>query len=126
MIFQTQNQLNSVLIFIFFGIVLGLVFSLINLIFLIKYLKNPIKTILNTIFYSFFGIFFAILLIFYNFGNFSLTLLTFFLIAFFISSKHTSKSLVFIEKRWYNKFRQISNQFQRKRKTKSNEQRKKS
>jgi len=102
MIFQTQNQLNCIFIFIFFGIVLGFVLKIFNLIFLEKYQKKSIKIIINSIFYSIFNIFFIFLINFFNFGNFSLVLILCYIFGFAIIKNHTFKLVVFLEKKWYN------------------------
>ena len=127
MIFQTQNQLNCLLIFIYFGIICGLVSIFYNLLFLQKYQKKLIKTTINTIFHSFFSIFFAILIFFYNLGNFSFVLFCSFVLGFILIQTLSQKSVVILEKKWYTIINNlITNLKNKKNKGKVNEQSKKS
>ncbi len=102
MIFSTQNQFNCFLIFIFFGIILGVLFSIQNILFLRKNEKFIKKIILDCIFYMFFSIFFIILINFFNFGKFSLTLLLAFILGFETSKRLLLKTVVFLQNKWYN------------------------
>lgn len=102
MIFSTFNQLNCVLIFLFFGILISFISLILEIIFLRKYQKNFIKIIFDSIFYTFFGIFFIILLFFFNFGKFSITLILTYCLSIFIS-KHSCLNLVEkLSNKWYN------------------------
>lgn len=126
MIFQTQNQLNYFLIFIFFGFILGTIFNVYNLIFLKNYQKKLINLILGTVFYSFFCIFYVIFIIFFNFGNFSVTLFISYILGFIITKKRTFNLVVIFEKKWYTIIKLLFKKQQNKRKPNSNEQPKKS
>lgn len=121
MIFQTQNQINCLLIFVFCGIISALFLNILKCIFFINYQKNIKKIILNVVFYSFFNIFFIFLLNFFNFGKFSFVLLSFFYSSFLVTKKLTRKSVVLIEKKCYNIFNNL-----KLKRTKQNEQSKKS
>ena len=126
MIFQTQNQLNCFLIFIFFGIILGIIFNFYNLIFLKNYQKKLTILILNTIFYAFFYIFFVILINFLNFGHFSTTLFFSYILGFITSKRLSFNLVVIFEKKWYTIIKLLFKKQQNKRKPNSNEQSKKS
>ncbi len=102
MIFSTQNQLNSFLIFILFGLIFGFILQILNIIFLKKYQKNFLKIIFDTIFYGFFSIFFVFLLNFFNFGKFSMTLCLASIIGFLWMKKLTKNLVAFFETKWYN------------------------
>ena len=75
MIFQTENQINVFLIFLFFGLICCLLFNLLKTLFLINFFKNFIKILFYCVFYCVFSCFFVILLIFYNYGKFSFSIL---------------------------------------------------
>lgn len=102
MIFQTQNQLNCFLIFIFCGIIIGLISQIYFLFFLINFQKKPTKIIFFTFFYSFFYIFYVFLLNIFNFGKFSLSLFFAYVIGFLWIKFILSKLVVILEKKWYN------------------------
>ena len=116
MIFQTQNQIYCIFIFLFFGFISALIYYFTNLIFLIKFQKNLIKNIFFAIFYCFFSVFFIILINFFNFGNFNLTLLATYIIGFIWIKTLLSKTLVIFENKWYNKIIRIKNNKLRKQK----------
>lgn len=103
MIFQTLNQLNCFLIFIFCGLVVGLISIIYFLIFLVNFQKKSIKTAIFTFFYAFFSIFFVFLINFFNFGKFSFVLLMSYILGFVWSNYTFKKSVVILEERWYNK-----------------------
>lgn len=126
MIFQTQNQLNCLLIFIFFGTCTGILFILYQTFFLLKFQKKFKKIIFYTIFYSFFNIFYIFLLIYFNFGEFSLVLYFSFLFGFNIIKNVLRNSFVIFEKRWYNILNKFSLNLKSKKETKTNEVSKKS
>ncbi len=107
MIFSTQNQLTSIIIFIFFGIVVGIISILYFIFFVNNFQKKLIKLINLTIFYAFFNIFFIILLNFFNFGIFSITLLLSYILGFCWIKKLLHKSVVILEKKWYTKINNI-------------------
>lgn len=108
MIFSTYHQLNSLLIFLFCGLFAGLILSLLNIIFLKNYQKKLIKTIFNTVFYTFFCAFFIILLNFFNFGKFSLSLFSIFCFGKFWIQSLSKNLVVILENSWYNKVKKIS------------------
>ena len=101
MIFATQNQFNSFLIFVFAGIILGLISQLFFIIFLKKHQKIFLKIIFDTIFYTFFSIFWIFLLNFFNFGKFSITLCSASIVGFVWIKKLTNKTVAFFEDKWY-------------------------
>lgn len=101
MIFQTQNQVNNFLIFVFFGLIIGLISSIYFLIFFKNFQKIIVKNVLNLIFYTFFCIFYIFLTNIFNFGNFSLVLLFAYYLPY-IFIKHITRKLVgVLEKKWY-------------------------
>lgn len=102
MIFLTQNQFVCFLIFLFFGILSYIIISLFSLIFLKKFQKYFINSLFNMIFCAFFIIFFEFLLIIFNFGIFSFTLLFSFFVGHLWSKKLFEKLFVFLENKWYN------------------------
>ena len=130
MIFQTQNQLNCVFIFIFFGIIVGLISIFYFLFFLEKYQKNLIKILINTVFYAFFSVFFAILINYFNFGKFSIVLFVLYSIGYVWIRILSGKLVVFLQNLWYNKIinyvLNIKSKFKRKGKLKTNGKSKKS
>ena len=103
MIFSTQNQLICILIFVFFGIIFNIITIPYLIFFANKFYKKSIKIINFIIFYAFFSIFFIILINFFNFGKFSLALFTSYLVGFVWIKKLLLKTVVILEKRWYNK-----------------------
>ena len=123
MIFQTQHQLNILLIFLFFGFLFGLLNSIFNLIFLIKFQKNTIKILLNSVFYSFFFIFFIFLINLFNFGKFSLPLLFVFIVGLIVIKNSFSKLVVILQTKCYTKINKMK---QSKRKNIPNDTSKKS
>lgn len=123
MIYETQNQINNILIFIFCGILFG-IFSIIYFsLFLKNYQKKLIKIIFDTIFYAFFTIFFVFLINFFNLGCFSFVLLLTFTCGFLWSKSLTQNLVVILEKRWYtivNKtFTKLKLKFKRRNKKKN-------
>ena len=107
MIFQTQNQLNCFLIFVFAGVIIGIFSQFYFLFFLINFKKNITKTIFLTLFYIVFCLFFIFLLFFLNFGKFSLVLFLGFILGFGWIKNTFKKSFVILEKRWYTKTNQM-------------------
>lgn len=101
MIFQTQNQINCVLIFVFFGLIIGLISIIYFLLFLKNFQKITLKTIINTFFYAFFCIFYVFLINIFNFGKFSSTLFLSYFFSFVIFKRITCKSVGILEKKWY-------------------------
>ena len=102
MIFQTLNQTNIFFIFMFFGAIFGLFALFCFSFFLINFKKKIKKNIIKAVFYSIFSGFFVILLFFFNFGKFSLTLL-FAFICGYIWIKHLTRNLlVILQNKWYN------------------------
>lgn len=104
MIFLTQIQLNSVLIFLFYGIICGLAFSFFQAIMLRKYQKKIIKFIFDIVFYAFLSIFYVFLINFYNLGKFSFVLLLCFISSISITKYVLKNLLVILEKKCYNIF----------------------
>ena len=101
MIFSTFNQLNTVFVFLFFGLICGLIFNVLNTLFLIKFSKKIKKTIFFSIIYAIFSCFFAILINIFNFGKINLVLLTTFVIGFIWLKTSTKNLFVFFENKWY-------------------------
>lgn len=128
MIFQTQNQINCLLIFIFFGIISGLISILFFLIFTIKNQKKLIKLLFESIFYSFLGVFFVFLINFLNFGHFSPTLLIGYILGYLWIKRLMQKSVVILETKWYTKVSKIYNKLKnlKKKRESKNEQPKQS
>lgn len=125
MIFSTFNQINTFLVFLFLGVVFGFVFHFVKLLYrekaeinfknkstkkfkiklkiLLKKLILFKKIIINSLFYLIFGVIFAILINFYNFGIFSIVLLSSSISGFIWSYKSTKNLVVFLQKFWYTK-----------------------
>lgn len=104
MIFTSLNQLNIIFIFIFCGILIGFISSFVFIIFLKKHQKKLIKIIFDSIFYAFLSFFYVVLLNFLNFGKFSVSLLLSFIAGYKWSTTLLNKSVVFFERKCYNKF----------------------
>ena len=102
MIFQTENQINIFLIFLFLGIILEIFFSIIKIVFLIKFKKNFKKNILNCLFFSIFSLIFVVFLIFFNFGIFKISILIAYILGFCWSNFVCKNLVVFFENKWYN------------------------
>lgn len=101
MIFSSFNQVNNVLIFIFFGIVLCLFYITLEILFLLNFKKIFKNIIFNTFFYIFFAIIYIFLINIFNFGLFNIVLLGAFILGF-IWFKIASKNLVvFLKNKWY-------------------------
>ena len=107
MIFSTLNQLNCLLIFIFYGIVLGLIFSFFDILFLRKNEKLIKKTIICCNLSAIFIIFFSFLENIFNLGKFSLSLFIGFSLGFFWIKKLVFNLVVFLQNKWYNVFKSI-------------------
>lgn len=118
MIFSTQNQLNSVLIFIFWGIIIGILSEVLSVLFFKNHQKKLIKLLFLTVFYAFFSIFFIFLINFLNFGKFSFVLLICYLSGYKFLKHHVCKIVVIFEKAWYNKINMMLKSKHHKRKTK--------
>lgn len=101
MMFQTQNQLNLFLIFIFLGIVFSTLFCVIKIFFSLKNRKNILKNVILAIFFAFFSIFFMFLLFFLNNGKSFVTLSLSTFCGFIWSNQSFSKIVVKLEKKWY-------------------------
>ena len=114
MIFSTFNQLNIFLVFLFFGIIFGLIANIFFTLNTINFSKNIKKTIINSIFYVIFAIFFVNFLIYFNFGKFSIILLSGYIFGYSFSKKTTKNLFAFLENKWYNliktKLRQNKNE----------------
>ena len=125
MIFFTQHQLNTLLIFSFWGFIVGFFISLSTLIFLLNFQKKYIKLMFFCVFYSFFSIFFVFLINFYNLGMFSFSLLLSFILCAIWVKTLLNKTLVILEKKWYtkvnNKLKHFSNKFKNHKKRETNE-----
>jgi len=102
MIFNSLNQIKIVLPFIFCSIIFAIIYNFFRILFTLNLGKKLKKIIFDCIFYSFLAIFFNFLLNFYNFGIFSLFLFLIFIFIFLSVSKLLNKSVVFLEKKWYN------------------------
>ena len=105
MIFSTQNQLDCFLIFLFCGIIFGLFLLIFNILFFRKNTKILIKNITNCIFSAIFLILFAILLNFFNFGKFSISLLLSFFLGYLWFIWLSSNLVVFLKNKCYNVFK---------------------
>lgn len=101
MIYSTTNQLNTMLIFIFLGLIIGTSFSLIKILIFEKYLKNIIKIIINSVVFSFFSIFLIIFINFLNFGQPSLSLISAYIFGIFWAKNLFKNLVVFLENKWY-------------------------
>ena len=75
---------------------------MLSIIFLKNYQKNIIKIIFDSIFYAFFSILFIFYTIYFNFGEFSITLLASYILGIFWIKILTHKLVVFFEFKWYN------------------------
>lgn len=102
MIFSTLNQINCFILFLFFGFIFGIFFQIFSVLFLKKYQKIFQKIVFEGIFYTIFLTFLVFLLNFYNFGQFSLTLLAGYILGFLWLKKLTNNLVVFLENKWYN------------------------
>ena len=102
MIFSSANQLNCLFLFITIGIFAELFANIFFIVFLKNYQKNVIKIIFDSIFYTFFSILFIFSIIYFNFGEFSITLLLSYILGIFWIKILTHKLVVFFECKWYN------------------------
>lgn len=118
MIFQTQPQLNCVLIFAFFGIIIGIISNCFSIIFFKKHQKNYQKTLYNIIFYGFFSVFLIFLINLFNFGKFSFALICTYILNFLWITTLTNKLVVILEKKWYTTFNSLLNKHKLKPNTK--------
>lgn len=114
MIFQTQNQVNSLFIFIFFGFIIGVLSILFFTFFIENFQKKPIKYAINTLFYAFFCCFFVFLLNLFNFGKFSTTLIFAYTISFILTKHSTQKLVVILQKKWYTIVNKIFSKIKKK------------
>ena len=122
MIFQTQNQLNCIFIFLFFGIAIG-VFSIFYFLFFAeKIQKKLIKSLIDIVFYSFFGVFFIFLINFFNIGYFSFSLLSSYIVGYKWIKFSLKNLVVILEQKWYTRI----NNLLKKRKPKTNDRSKES
>lgn len=104
MIFYSFNQLNNVLIFIFFGLILCFIYNIFEIVFLLNLQKKLKNVILNSVFCVISALFFIILSNIFNFGLFSITLLMGSVFGF-IWFKFVSKNLVvFLKNKCYTIF----------------------
>jgi len=101
MIFNTINQFNCFLIFLFFGIIFNLIYNLFSILILKKYQKKLKIIIFDTIFYSFLSMFLIFLINFLNFGKLSLVVLLAFVLGFISLNILTKNLVVFFENKWY-------------------------
>lgn len=109
MIFSSTNQVNILFIFCSAGIASAIFFAAFSIIFLKNYLKKIKKTLFFALFYAFYYVFFIILINFFNFGKFSLSLLISYILSFKLVELLLRNLVVIFEKRWYNKFIKITN-----------------
>lgn len=108
MIFKTNTQTSNLAIFLFAGIIIGFLSLFYFLIFVKNFNKKSIKLIIFTVFYSFFTIFFVFLINFLNFGKLSFVLLSAYTIGYIWIKQLFKKSVVILEKRWYNVLNRLS------------------
>ena len=108
MIFQTQTQVNFVFIFIFFGFIIGMISTIYFMIFINNFSKKPAKILINCIFYSFFAIFFIFLINFYNYGKLSFVLFLSYILGYLIIKNTFKKTVVILERKWYNTIKLLS------------------
>jgi len=102
MIYETTNQSNVFLIFLFFGLIFGIILFIFSSLFLRKNQKKLKKIIFDTIFTSIFSIFFIFLLNFFNFGKLSLALIFIYCFAILLGYKTNEKLVVFFKTKCYN------------------------
>ena len=107
MIFNTINQFNCFLIFLFFGIIFNLIYNLFSILILKKYQKKLKIIIFDAIFYSFLSIFLIFLINFLNFGKLSFSILFAFVLGFYLSNILTKKLVVFLIEKWYTAYNKI-------------------
>jgi len=107
MIFNTINQFNCFLIFLFFGIIFNLIYNLFSILILKKYQKKLKIIIFDTIFYSFFSIFLIFLINFLNYGKFSFSILAATIIGFLLNNMLTKNLVVFLENKWYTLYNKL-------------------
>jgi len=107
MIFSTQHQLITTLIFVFCGILSGLILSTLNILFCINFYKKLLKNIINCILSLFFCIIFTYFLNFFNFGKFSLVLVFAYIFGFWLIKNLLKQLVVILENLWYNKIKKI-------------------
>lgn len=109
MIYSTLNQLNSFIIFIFFGNISSFIFSFFSIIFLKFHQKNIKKTIFYAIFYTFLTFFYIFLISVLNFGHYNLSLLFSFITSFYCTNKLSFNLVVFLEQKWYTLLTKFKN-----------------
>ena len=109
MIYSTLNQLNSFIIFIFFGNISSFIFSFFSIIFLKFHQKNIKKTIFYAIFYTFLTFFYIFLINVLNFGHYNLSLLFSFIASFYCTNKLSFNLVVFLEQKWYTLLTKFKN-----------------
>ena len=101
MIFSTINQANCFLCFIFFGIICALISKIFFVLFLKNFKKLPIKLLFECIFYTISALFFDFLLVYLNFGRFSISLLLAFVGGCLWFNLISKNLVVFFETKWY-------------------------
>lgn len=123
MIFATFTQFNCFISFIFFGLIIGIFHTLFKIFFIPnlnrynnKEIKKSKKNFIiiqkicsETIFFTIFCVFFEILLNFFNFGKFSLSLFLAYFIGYFWINCSLKNLVALSQTLWYNilnKFRQ--------------------
>ena len=127
MIFESNNQLNNLLIFVFIGILVGIISIFYFLFFAAKFQKKPIKLIFFTVFYLFFTVFYVFLINFFNFGKFSFVLFFAFMIGYIWIRQLTSNLVVILENKWYTTLNKLfKHNFKREGKNKKHERENKS
>jgi len=102
MIFYSFNQLNTFLIFLFFGLFLELFYNILEIVFLLNSQKKLKNIIINSVFYIIFALFFVILLNIFNFGLFSIVLTATYVLGFIWLKIVSKKLVVFYQEKWYN------------------------
>lgn len=109
MIFLSNSQLNTLLIFVCFGIFIETTKQFFALIFNKYFSKKIIKTLFFSIFCTFFCIIFVCFVNFFNFGKYSPVLFLACLIGIFLIKSLYSKSFVLLKTLWYNLVKKSQN-----------------
>ena len=107
MIFNTTNQFNCFLIFLFFGIISCIFYKLFSILILKNYQKKFKIIIFDAIFYSFLSIFLLFLINYFNFGKLSFSILLAFILGFLLLNLITKNLVVFLENKWYTIFNKL-------------------
>lgn len=109
MIYISNSQLNTTLIFISFGILFEIIKIFFTIIFKINSRKKLIKTLFFSVFYVFFSVFFVFLINFFNFGFYSITLFLATIVGSILIKSTYIKSFVLLKSLWYNLIKKPKN-----------------